>query len=266
VTATVYDQTNSLFEGVYIRYLKWDVDTNNYELMGIAKTNVEGKAILPLVQNTELYKFLLYYPYDTLRQTTVPTYITESTILFQISLVEDVAKDFHRTMDVDTSLKFSNITNRFTWTYSDSNSVITQACLDVFRPTAKGFNHSVSHDCLSTVSGVINSDVTRENGTTYCANAEVTLSGADWLIDSLCYTYPSKDNNPAQLMGLLIAFVMTIIFAFSFKYSIELGIIAVPLPLLFCCLMGIVDIATPIAVGIEIAAIILAIILNKVID
>jgi len=67
-------------------------------------------------------------------------------------------------------------------------------------------------------------------------------------------------------MGLLIAFIMTIAFAFAFKYSVELGIIAVPLPLLFCCLMGIIDIATPIAIGIEIAAIVLAIILNKVID
>ena len=266
VTATVYDQTNNLFEGVYIRYLKWDVDTNNYELMGIGKTNFQGETILPLVQNTELYKFMLYYPYETLRQTTVPSYITGTTLLFQISTVEDVATDFHKTMDVDTNLKFNNITNRFTWIYSDTNSVITNACLDVFKPTAKGFNQSISHDCLTTVSGVITSDVTRENGTTYCANAEVTLSGEDWFIDSLCYTYPTKDSNPAQYMGLLIAFIMTIAFAFAFKYSVELGIIALPLPALFCAIMGIIDIAVPVLIGIEIAAIVLAIILNRVID
>jgi len=209
---------------------------------------------------------MLYYPYETLRQTTEPTYITGTTLLFQISTGEDIAADFHQTMDIDTRLQFSNITDRFTWTYSDSNSVITQACLDVYKLSAKGFNNSVSYDCLSTVSGVITSDVTRENGTTYCANAEVIISGEDWFIDSLCYTYPKDDSNPAQYMGLLIAFIMTIAFAFAFKYSVELGIIAIPLPLLFCCIMGIVDIATPIVVGIEIAAIVLAIILNKVID
>jgi len=266
ITATVYDQNNELLEGAYIRYLKWDVDTNNYELMGIGKTNFEGDAILPLVQNTELYKFVVYYPYDTLRQTTVPTYITGTTILFQINIIDPVAADFHRTMDIDTNLVFSNITNRFTWTYTDLNSLITQACLDVLKPTARGFNQTISHECLSTVSGVITSDVTKENGTTYCANAEVTLNDEDWFVDSLCYTYPSQDSNPARFMGLLIAFIMTIAFAFAFKYSIELGIVAIPLPLLFCCIMGIVEIATPVAIGIEIAAIVLAIILNRVME
>jgi len=266
ITATVYDQINNLFEGVYIKYLKWDVDTNNYELMGTAKTNTEGSTLLPLVQNTEKYKFMLYYPFDTLRQTTVPSYITETTLLFQISTGEDVATDFHRTMDIDTRLTFSNVTNRFTWTYSDTNNLITRACLDSYRINAGGFNHSIDHDCLTTTSGVINSNVPKENGTTYCANGKVTLNAEDWFIDSLCYTYPSKDSNPAQFMGLLIAFIMTIAFAFAFKYSIELGVIAIPLPLLFCCIMGIVDIATPIVVGIEIAAIVLAIILNKVND
>jgi len=201
-----------------------------------------------------------------LKQTTERTYIRDTSILFQISVIEPIATDFHRTMDVDTRIIFSNVINRFTWTYSDSNNIITQACLDVFKTTVKGFNKTVSSECLTTASGVITGDVTKENGTTYCANAEVTLSGEDWLIDSLCYTYPSKDSNPAQFMGLLIAFIMTIAFAFAFKYSVELGIIAIPLPLLFCSIMGIVDIATPIVVGIEIAAIILAIILNRVID
>jgi len=67
-------------------------------------------------------------------------------------------------------------------------------------------------------------------------------------------------------MGLLITFIMTIAFAFIFKYSIELGTVVIPLPLLFTSLMGIVTIAVPIAIAIEIAAIISAVILNKVID
>jgi len=266
ITATVYDQDNELLEGCYIRYLKWNVDTNNYELMGIGKTNFEGEAILPLVQDTEKYKFILYYPYDTLRQTSIPTYITGTTILFQINIIDDIALDFHRTMDIDSRLTFSNTTNTFTWVYSDTNDLITQACLDVFKVKAKGFNQSISSDCLSTTSGVITSTVTRENGTTYCANTEVTLNSEDWFIDGLCYTYPSKDSNPARYMGLLVCFIMTIAFAFMFKHSIELGTIAIPLPTLFCATMGIIDIAVPIAIGIEIAAIVLAIILNRVMD
>jgi len=265
-TATVYNQDNELFEGVYIRYLKYDVDTNDYLLVGIGKTNFEGELVMPLVQNTERYQFMLYYPYSTLLQTTIPSYITGTSILFQLSAVEDVAGDFHKVMNIDYSLSFSNITDTFTWVYSDSNSVISRGCMDVYKIIASGFNNTISEECLSVVSGTITSTVTRENGTTYLANTYVTISGEDWFIDSLTYTYPSKDSNPAQFMGLLIAFIMTIAFAFAFKYSVELGVIAIPLPLLFCCLMGIVDIATPIAVGIEIAAIILAIILNKVVD
>ncbi len=266
ITATIYDQTNNLFEGVFISTLRFDLDSNNYRLVEMGETNFEGETHLHLVQNSEYYKFMLYYPFGTLRQTTERTYIRGTSILFQISTGETVATDFHQTMDVDTRLVFSNITNKFTWTYSDTNGVITQACLTSYKLNAKGFNTTVDYDCLATTSGVINSDVTKENGTTYCANGEVTLNSKDWLIDSLCYTYPTKDSNPAQYMGLLIAFIMTIAFAFAFKYSIELGVIAIPLPLLFCSIMGIVDIATPIVVGIEIAAIVLAIILNKVID
>jgi len=266
ITATVYNQDNELLEDCYIRYLKYDVETNDYLLMGIGETNFEGESVLPLVQDTELYKFILYYPYDTLRQTSQPTYITGTTLLFQINTVDEVATDFHKTMDISSRLIFSNVTNRFTWTYSDSNSLITQACLNVFRLRVTGFNFTISETCQSSVSGVITADVTRLNGTTYCAEGEVTLSGEDWFIDGLCYTYPSKDSNPARFMGLLICFIMTIAFCFAFKHSIELGMVAVPLPLLFCCIMGIIDIATPIAIGIEIAAIILAIILNKVVD
>jgi len=169
-------------------------------------------------------------------------------------------------MGIDYALRFNNITNTFTFVYSDSNSVISRACMDVYKITAFGFNETISEECLAAVSGTITSTVTRENGTTYCANGEVTLNAEDWFIDGLCYTYPSKDNNPAQYMGLLVCFIMTIAFAFMFKYSVELGIIAIPLPLLFCSTMGITGIAVPVVIGIEIAAIVLAIILNRVVD
>ena len=266
ITTTVYNQNNELFEGIYIKALRYDTIPNNYKLVEMGKTNFEGETHLHMVQNSEYYKFMLYYPFQTLRQTTEPTYIRSTSILFQINIEEDVAEDFHKIMNVNSNLVFNNVTNRFIWTYSDSNNVISRGCMDIYKITAFGFNESIDRDCVAAASGVITTTVTKENGTTYLAQTYATLSGEDWFIESLTYTYPSKDSNPAQFMGLLIAFIMTIAFAFAFKYSVELGVIAIPLPLLFCSIMGIVDIATPITVGIEIAAIVLAIILNKVID
>jgi hypothetical protein len=137
----------------------------------------------------------------------------------------------------------------------------------VFNPTIKGFNRTISSDCLSTVSGIITSDVTKINGTTYCANAKVTLSGKEWFIDSLCHSYPPSEPFTALYLVLFIDFIMTIAFAFAFRYSVELGAIAVTLPTLFCSIMfNPYPVAIPIAVGIVIAGIVLAIVLNKVID
>ena len=265
ITATVYDQDNELLEGSYIKATRYDIDSNTYRLVEMALTNFEGEGTLHLVQNSEYYKFMLYYPFDTLKQTSSETYIRSTSILFQIDTIDPIATDFDRTMDIDHALSFNNLTNKFTWTYSDSNNIITQACLRTYRLSILG-NNSLYSSYLPTTAGTIQLNVDGLNGSTYCANTYVSLSGTERYIDGLCYTYPSKDSNPAQQMGLLIAFIMTIAFAFAFKYGVELGIIALPMPLLFCVLMGIVNLSLTTVIGIEFGAIILAIILNKVID
>ena len=266
ITATVYNQDNELLEGVYISALRYFVDSNSHKLVEMGETNFEGDTHLHLVQNEEYYKFILYYPFGTIKQTTDRTYIRDTSLLFQISLIDPVVADFHRTRDIYSRMKFFNDTSEFQWTYSDSNSVITRACLHINKIDSYGMNHSINASCLTTTSGAITRGAARENGTTFCARGIVTMSGEEWFIDGLCHTYPSSDPFTEKHMVLLIDLIMTIAFAFAFKYSVELGVIAIPLPTLFCSIMFAYPVGIPVALGLEIAAIVLAVVLNKVID
>lgn len=266
VTATVYGSTNEPLESAYINYMKYDVSSNSYKLVGIGKTNFEGDVKIPLVRDTEFYKFLIYYPYGTLRRETIPTYIYENTIIFQINTGDDIAEDFYKVRDVDYSIVFNNGTDSFRYTFSDPNLEITQGCLYIYKTTVLGGTTTIASTCVSGTSGTILETITPENGTTFTAEGQVTLSGNDWIAGSTTQSYSPTDAPPDNLMGLVIVFVLTIIFAFTFKYSIELGIAVLPLPFLLCSIAGIIDIPLPVPAGLQIAAIVLSLILNKVID
>jgi len=260
-TATVYDELGHTLESAVVEWLRYDIGTNSYISMGSATSNFEGEATLYLTLNDEYYKFFLYYPIGTLREETVPTYITSCPLTLQINTQEPVGTNFYRIGDIDSSLWFSNNTNNFYWSYSDLNALGSAYKINVYR---------ISVSELTLVNTTSSSDYTKSlilgvepvNGTTYIAKTYVTIDSVDHFIESASYTYPDTNVFSTSLLGLFVVFVMTFIFLFlSTKYIT--AIILIPIPLIFGSYMNIVPFGISVGIALEIMAIIIAIIINK---
>lgn len=261
ITATVYDQTSTLLENVYIYIMRYNLNTNTYELVGQAKTNFMGTAILSLVKNVEYYKFMLYYPFGTLRKETSPTYIYEDTINFQIHTAEETAQYFFNSQGIDYSLIFNEDTNNFRYTFNDPHSNIVKGCLKVYQVTALD-PVLINNTCTAGISGTILGGVPAINDTTYIAKAYVYFNAThDYMIASLEHTFYGA--NHLGLMGVFVICAITIMFAFISIYSVSISAIITPLPLILGSYMGIINLPMPLAIGIEIIGIIIAIIIYR---
>lgn len=259
VIATVFDNTNNVIEGAYIQVQRYDFATGNYLTTGVYLTNFEGEVNLYLTLNTALYRFLIYFPYNNLRQTTEPTYITSSNIEFRLNLYEEIAETFFDLYGVDGELTFSNLTNTFTFIYNDPSLSTQSAALRVYKINWRGetLENSTSN---SGTSGTLQVGISAQNDTTYLARAYITQAGIERLYDSLSHNFYGE--NKTGLLGILGVILFTIMFAFAFPFSLSIGIIAIPIPTMIFAIMGWINLDPGIAVMLESVAIIIAIFIN----
>lgn len=260
VTAIVSDNNNNRVADAYILVERYDYGSGNYILTGIYATNFEGTARMYLTLNSAYYRFVLYYPYNNLRQTTSPTYITSNTIEFTINLFEDVAQDFFDLYSVNGRLRYNNDTNSFRFEYSDPSLSIENAELEVYRLDSRG-EELINTTSLSTVSGTLLMNIEPVNGSTYRARAYITKNGIRQLFDTLSHTFLAQ--NVLGHLGLYGVMLFTIIFAFAFTFSIPIGVIMTPIPSIIFSAMGWINIETWITVMLELVAIVLAVIINN---
>lgn len=263
ITATVYDETGTELEGAYIYPQRYDPTTGNYVSMGQFITNFEGQSKLPLTLNTVRYRFLLYYPASTLLETTNPTYIYATTISFYLQTSEDILEDYWKSESISSQLSYLNSTRTFTHTYLDVDNDVEQGCLTIFL-LGNYENQTYSRSCTTGSSGTINLVVVNTTNAVYLAKSSVYLNGNEIPLDSLSVYFSSTDAvNIIGFMGLLATVLLTIAVSFIFFFSIPLAIIMIPLPTVMLSTIGFININPAIAWGIEVAALVLAIIINK---
>lgn len=246
VTATVYDETNSEVEDVYIKVLRYDIDTNTYILREIAKTNFEGEAILHLDLYSEFYYFILEYPFGTVKLTSSPTYIYDTSINFAINTGEEVGGDYYYSQGITYSLSFNNATNNVGYTYSDSNDIITGSCLKIYRLKASG-STLVNSSCSSSIAATILLNLDNSTGNTYEAQASINFSASEeYQLDSLIISFAE----PYQMgnMGLIIVIVLTLVFAMVGFWSGSVAALLTPLPLFLAGLIGLVNISLAVTI------------------
>jgi hypothetical protein len=157
-------------------------------------------------------------------------------------------------------LTFNNVTNKFRYTYTDSTNLMDLSCLQIWRVQIKG-NTLLNETCVSSASGTILLGVANITGATYEARASACFEGVCSTVDSLLHYFP-EDRELGQL-GLYLMIVATLVFLFVGFFRLEAGVVLAPIPLLFCSssIFGVVNFSTPMAVTIEIIAIIIAIVI-----
>lgn len=256
VRATVYDENNFEVEDAYIKVLRYDLDSNSYKLVEIAKTNFEGQTNLHLVLNDEFYEFIIEFPFGTVNKITSPTYIYETSLTFQIVADSEVGERFYKSQDITYDLSFNNATNNFRLTYSDANNVVSKACLKVWKISAtKKTPYNTS--CLNSPSGTILLGVANTTGAVYNAQAFAYFSNPAYYLTGLTHAF--EEVAIAGLYGLFLIFILTLIFAVGIGWwSKSLALILTPLPLMMGSILNIIDISIGMCISIEIICVIIA--------
>ncbi len=260
IVAAVYDESNNPVENAYIFVQSYDVSTGSYKIKEIVETNFEGKAQMSLVKYTQFYRFLIYYPSNTLKKSTTPTYIYEDTITFSILIGEDVADKYYTTQDVDYSLTFNNATNNFKFIYVATDSSVSQGCLEIYLET-KTDSVLYNSSCVSGTSSTILLGVNNQSGTTYQAKAYVHINGVKYFIDGLYKVY--EEVSEMGNLGVLVIVILTILLCCVFIWDKSIALIITPLPLFFGSILNIVDFSIGILLGVEVIFIIIAVVISK---
>jgi hypothetical protein len=266
VLATVVNEIGNFVEGATVKVYRYEPLTNTYLYVEGIPTNNVGEALLHLKLNTQLYYFVIEYPTGTVVQTTSQGYIYSDTIQFQILTTSPIGSTFYNTQGILHNLTFNNKTNvnKFNFTYIDGNQQGSNYCLVVWKVSTTG-NTLIKTNCTTAYSGNLIVNVSHINGTTFLGQSYVVVSGNQIELKSLYYKFkepnPFNSNANAKAFGLLIALILTFTIIFmTTKYTI--AIIALPFPLMILSYMGIFAVPIYSIVGIEVIAIIIAIILN----
>lgn len=261
VTATVFDESGSKVEDAYIKVLKFQPSTNAYQIVEVTKTNWQGEAYMTVTLNDEFYKFIIEYPYGTQRLVTSPSYITSTSLTFQINLAGSIGTNYFNTMDVVHNLIFNNVTNNFRFFYNDANNLVSEGCLYVYTVNKYQETTYYNHTCGSGSSGTILLGVINETGKTYLAKSYVDFGSGLQYLRELYHTF-----NPIALsnsFGLFLILLLCITFAFMFIFDKTIALVITPLPMLIGSWVGLWSVPFSISLAVEIICIIIAIVVSN---
>jgi len=255
VTIKIVDQSDNPLEDYFVKVLKYNIDTNSYETIEILQTNFEGETTSNIVLNTEFYQFIIENSLHEVVKITSPTYITKTSLTIPVQLGEEVAVNFHNEQDVTDDLTFNNDTNNFRYTFTDSNNIMTQACLYVYKTSVTG-DIIQNYTCISSSSGTILIGITPLNFTTYRADAYIYFETQESFRGSYFQSYTG--TNSFGDMGLLLVFILIITFAMIGIWSPVVALVLIPMPLFLGKFIGAIDMGIGVIISLQVVFIILA--------
>jgi len=126
----VYDESQSALEDVTLQIQLYDVGTDTYYLVGMAKTSFAGEDVVYLNWYDTLYKFILIKDGEVLK-TTTPYKISETPQIFQI--ITSTVFTYDKFGDFVYNLYYNNITENFVLTFTKPSGLVDQGCLRVIK-------------------------------------------------------------------------------------------------------------------------------------
>jgi len=254
VTVSVVDEKADPVEDVTVKALRYNLDTNTYNIVEIDKTNFEGETTLDLILNEELYKFILEYGGEV-KKITAPTQILSNTIEFSINLFSTIGQKFFVTENIYHQLVFEPENNRFVLSYTDTTNTASEVCLTVERLLSDG-NVNVGNSCSTDTAGELTVGVVNSTGASYKATATASLSDPPQFLNSAIYTYLAA--NVFGSLGLFLISILTMVFIGVGFWKASVGVVLTPVPLVFGSIMGIINISVWVAISVELLAIFIA--------
>lgn len=261
--ATVYDESNTLLQGAYIKVLRYDIETNAYILREMGKTNFEGKTKLSIDTNKEFYKFYLEYPFGTLVQDTTPAYIYEDEITFRVNLAEKVASNYYKAFGADVSLTYNSATGNYRFNWNDPSSSLIQGCLSIYEKRDYRTEYAlINSSCIESVSGTALLSFVNVSGRTYKAVGALDFGSGKITVaeDSISFIEkPPLTGDNAVWMVILLTFCALGVAYWSKGMALALA----PVPALAFAFFGWLDVPVPVMMGVELLFISIALYISK---
>lgn len=258
-TVTVYDDitTNSI-SGAVVYLQRYYSSDNTYKTVAMYKTDVGGKAYFDIEHDNELYKFLVDYPWKTLKLTTEPLYISETTLNLYISTITDATTNFFNQVGISYTLAYDDANNEFDLTYNDASAVATQYCL-YLKKWGQYAQTTVNSSCSTSSSGSISIQGLTEN-ITYYGVFTATIDGNEKVMASAWKTL-FNDKLNSGTFGIFMTAVLIMLFALMGTLHI-IALLFSSFALVFAQLLGIISIGWGGVIVVVISSLILSIILQ----
>jgi len=124
--------------------------------------------------------------------------------------------------------------NEFKFVYNDESNTATQACLIV--EDLSKTRTTINKSCTTSASGTIFVHVDNSSGTAYAGRGYVNTGGIQVLVDQLYKSF--GDLIPETGSGILMMFLMILVFVFAMAVNLEIAVIAASLVPLMFTVMG----------------------------
>lgn len=227
-----------------------------YVPVEMAKTDTNGQAVLRIVPNYITYKLLISS--GSASVTTAPTKFTANTNAYTLSFTQNALTSLIEMPSVSKSLTFNNATNTYVFTWTDTQNLVTQGCLNVNKYNSTG-TYTVQNSCSSGSTGSIIYTVTDTNNTRYVASATLDTN-TQYSTYSFGPLTVDFSNSATQVFGLVGLIFLSIVLVTVGFIALEagtdvLGITTIIILLLFG-VVGIVGFSWEAYIGIFIMIII----------
>ncbi|KKK64500.1 hypothetical protein LCGC14_2983560, partial [marine sediment metagenome] len=173
VTFTVQDNSGNKLTNATIRLKRYYLSTNSYRTVAMSRTNEEGNTQIDVDFNDAFYETLTTFEGFSLR--TIGAKIISTTRILTLQLTADPFSLIDGTDDITTTLSFNNITQTFSYVFTQLSGISTTGFLEVtfVKPTGSSL---VCEATDTTSSGTLLCQVNTTNSTgTYTASGSVLI-------------------------------------------------------------------------------------------
>ena len=230
------DAARNPISNVTIQIQSYDIGTDTYYTVAMAKTSENGKDLAYLNWYDTLYKFILLKDGEVVK-TTSPYKISSTPQTFEI--IEEVTFEFKKFENFDYNLYYNETTKNFVLTFVKPSGVVESVCLRVIKRNITG-DTQICLTCETSSSATLYCNINGYGNGTYIASFYATGS-LKW-IDVLMKTIGEVSGEIYQTLGNINGTVMAIIFAgvvmTFFLITPVLGIVGMLLGMLGAVALG----------------------------
>jgi len=212
----VYNEAQEAISNVTIKIQLYDVGTDTYYTIGMAKTSFAGEDVVYLNWYNSLYKFILTLNGEVIK-TTTPYKISETPQIFEITTATSFIYD--KFEDFVYNLYYNNVTKNFVLTFTKPSGLVDKGCLRVIKRNVIN-DTQICLVCETSSSATLYCNIAGQGNGTYIATFYATgsLKTLDTIVEfigAMNEIYDKIGNTDGSVYAFLFAGVIVAMFFVS---------------------------------------------------